>query len=155
MKKLVSLFSLVILFTSCSQTPNVEEIKLAISASNETFMKGISSKALDSVSGLYTDDCILMAPGMAALDGKEGVKGYMEHAVSSGVSAIKLTTLEVAGGIDFAIERGQYEVYVADTLKVDYGKYMVQWKKTANGWLMHRDIMNSDLPPAPPAAAVN
>jgi hypothetical protein len=32
---------------------------------------------------------------------------------------------------------------------VDVGKYVVVWKKTSDGYKIHFDIMNSDLPPQP------
>jgi len=42
---------------------------------------------------------------------------------------------------DFAIERGNYEVHAMDSIKVDAGKYMVEWKKTGEKWQLHRDII--------------
>lgn len=146
MKSLISCLCFIALLSSCSQQVDQEQIKASILAVNKTFMENIAGKNTDAVANLYTEDCQLLAPNMPVLTGKEGVKGYMQHAISGGITSIKLTTLEVQGGSDFAIERGNYEIYVMDSIKVDAGKYLVEWKKTGDQWLLHRDIMNSDAP---------
>lgn len=146
MKSLITSLILISILSSCSQQVDQEQIKASILAVNKTFMESILSKNAEAIANLYTEDCQLLAPNMTALNGREGVKGYMQHGISSGISSIKFTTLEVKGGNDFAVERGNYEVYVMDSIKVDAGKYLVEWKKTGDQWQLHRDIMNSDMP---------
>ncbi len=56
--------------------------------------------------------------------------------------------IEVAVSGDLAYDRGTYELSM-DTPQgriSDHGKYMAVWKKTAEGWKVVADIMNSDLP---------
>lgn len=146
MKALVSCLALISIVSSCTQQVDQEQIKASIQAVNKTFMENIASKNADAVANLYSEDGQLMAPNMPTFNGREGVKAYMEHGIASGISAIKLTTLEVKGSNEFAIEHGTYEVYVMDSIKVDAGKYIVEWKKTGDQWQLHRDIMNSDMP---------
>ncbi len=146
MKLMMSCLLLLFVLTSCTQQVDQEKIKASILATNSLFMENITGKNAEAVAGLYTEDCQLMAPNMPTFSGREGVKAYMEHGISSGITSIKLTSLEVTGTNDFAIERGNYEVYVMDSIKVDAGKYMVEWKKTGEQWQLHRDIMNSDFP---------
>ena len=146
MKLLISCLLLLIVLVSCEPQVDQEQIKASILAANATFMESITSKKAEAVANLYTEDCQLMAPNMATFNGRDGVKAYMEHGISSGITSIKLAILEVTAGNDFAIERGTYEVYVMDSIKVDAGKYMVEWKKIGEHWQLHRDIMNSDMP---------
>jgi len=146
MKLMISCLSLLFVLAACTQPVDQEKIKASILATNSLFMENITAKNAEAVAGLYTEDCQLMAPNMPTFTGREGVKAYMEHGISSGITSIKLTSLEVTGTNDFAIERGNYEVYVMDSIKVDAGKYMVEWKKTGEQWQLHRDIMNSDFP---------
>lgn len=146
MKPLISCLLLLTVLVSCSPQVDQEQIKASILATNTAFMESIAGKNAEAIANLYTEDCQLLAPNMTALNGREGVKGYMQHGISSGISSIKFTTLEVKGSNDFAVERGNYEVYVMDSIKVDAGKYLVEWKKTGDQWQLHRDIMNSDMP---------
>jgi ketosteroid isomerase-like protein len=146
MKSFITSLVLISILSSCSQQVDQEQVKASVLAVNKTFMESILSKNAEAIANLYTEDCQLLAPNMTAINGREGVKGYMQHGISSGISAIKFTTLEVKGGNDFAIERGNYEIYIMDSIKVDAGKYLVEWKKTGDQWQLHRDIMNSDMP---------
>lgn len=146
MKRFISCLLLINVLISCSPQVDQEQIKASILSTNTTFMENITGKNAEAVADLYTEDCQLMAPNMATFSRREGVKTYMEHGISSGITSIKLTSLEVTGTKDLAIERGNYEVYVMDSIKVDAGKYMVEWKKTGDQWQLHRDIMNSDMP---------
>jgi ketosteroid isomerase-like protein len=146
MKPLISCLLLLTVLVSCSPQVDQEQIKASILATNTIFMESIAGKNAEAIANLYTEDCQLLAPNMTVLNGREGVKGYMQHGISSGISSIKFTTLEVKGSNDFAVERGNYEVYVMDSIKVDAGKYLVEWKKTGDQWQLHRDIMNSDMP---------
>jgi ketosteroid isomerase-like protein len=146
MKLLIT--SIILLFAAgaCSTQVDQDKVKESIQATNNLFMESIKGKNPEAVANLYSEDCQLLAPNMPALNGRAAVKGYMEHGINSGISAIKLTTLEVNAGSDFAMEQGTYEIFVMDTLKVDAGKYIVEWKKNGDQWQLHRDIMNSDWP---------
>lgn len=146
MKLPIAALLLLFVMSACQQQVDQEKLKASIQAVNQTFMENIKAKNAEGVSNLYSEDGQLMAPNMATFSGREGVKAYMEHGLSSGISSIKLNTIEVTGTNDFAVERGTYEVYVLDSIKVDAGKYLVEWKKSGEQWLLHRDIMNSDWP---------
>ncbi len=146
MKLMISCLLLLFVLAACTQQVDQEKIKASILATNSLFMENIKDKKAEAIAGLYTEDCLLMAPNMPTFSGREGVKGYMQHAIAVGVTSIRLTSIEVKGGNDFAIERGNFEVYVMDSIKVDAGRYMVEWKMTGEQWQLHRDIMNSDFP---------
>ena len=60
-----------------------------------------------------------------------------------GVREVKLTTLEAEGAGDYAWERGTWETLGADGASTGAGKYIVIWKRGANGWQLHRDILNA------------
>ena len=52
--------------------------------------------------------------------------------------------------LDTAAEVGRYVLAMADGTEVDRGKYIVLWRHTEDGWKLHRDIFNSDLPAPQP-----
>jgi len=65
---------------------------------------------------------------------------------SMGATNLALTTDEVMGAGDLVIEVGKYTLTLPGGLQ-DSGKYMVVWKKGADGsWKLHRDIWNSNVP---------
>jgi hypothetical protein len=49
-----------------------------------------------------------------------------------------------------AWERGRAEIFDGQRRLLGRGKYLVIWKHSGEGWRIHRDIMNTDAPPAAP-----
>ena len=47
---------------------------------------------------------------------------------------------------DTAIELGHYALGLPDGTAVDEGTYLVVWKKSDEGWRLHRDIWNTNRP---------
>ena len=122
-----------------------------IAAVNKRFMAHYASGDVAGFSELYTKDAIVMLPGAEALMGREGAVKFLEGAKARSVARVTLTTLELEVFGDTAWERGQAEAEYDDGSVAARNKYIVIWKRTSQGWLLHRDIMNSDLPtPRPP-----
>ncbi|MEP7319253.1 MAG: DUF4440 domain-containing protein, partial [Panacibacter sp.] len=160
-----SMAVMALIFTACNSTSetapaetvaatafNLDSVKAAIAASNqlygESFAKGDSAMFIDR----YTSDAILMAPDMPAFNGSGAIAGFYKAALTQmGVKGIALTTTDVYGEGDYAIEQGTYELMAAENKSIDKGKFLVVWKKTDAGWKMYRDIFNSDNPPPAPA----
>jgi ketosteroid isomerase-like protein len=46
----------------------------------------------------------------------------------------------------FVTEESYYEMKDLNGNKLDEGKVVVIWKKTADGWKMHRDMFSSNKP---------
>jgi ketosteroid isomerase-like protein len=61
---------------------------------------------------------------------------------------VTVTTVEAVGMDSMAVEVGRYVLTDSTGAAFDEGKYIVWWKRTADGWRMHRDIWNSDRPAA-------
>lgn len=55
---------------------------------------------------------------------------------------IKLTTLEVEAFGDAAWKRGAFQMTGLEGV-LGNGKYIVIWKRTSDGWKLHRDIVNA------------
>jgi len=67
-----------------------------------------------------------------------------------GLKDAKLSTEELFGSGDIFTEIGSYTLKIqpAEQKPIeDKGKYVVIWKQTADGWKLHRDIWNSNMPP--------
>jgi uncharacterized protein (TIGR02246 family) len=114
-----------------------------IQAANDRFMAAVRAGDQERFVRLYTNDAVLLLPGRDALVGHAGAQAFFESLKARAVREVRLTTLEVEGFGDTAWERGRSEVIGPDGTPIGKGKYMVIWKRTSEGWKLHRDIMNA------------
>ncbi len=134
--------------------PNITEIRATIEAANKRAAVGMVAGDLAASLGNYSDDAVMMMPGMPMMTGRPaieaGMKGMMDMMK---VNAAAFTTSDVMVGGDLAVETGTFEM--TTTMKgakpmTDKGKYMTLWKRQADGgWKAIRDINNADGPPPP------
>ena len=116
------------------------EAKKAIAASNAIY-SDLALKNDGSILSRYTEDACLLPPNSPALCGKEGIMKFFQTAPQ--VHG-KFTTLYIYGdGKEYVTEEGLYEITDLQGKKLDDGKTLVIWKKTKDGWKMHRDMFSS------------
>lgn len=124
----------------------LNEAKKAIAASNaiyfEAFRKGDSSIFIDR----YAKDCWIMPPNAPALCGADAPIQFFKTAYNKiGLRNGRFITIDIFGdGAEFVTEIGFWESYDANNKLFDNGKFLVVWKKTAEGWKMYRDSFSSD-----------
>ncbi len=138
--------------TSRQKPHYTDTIKNNISEVNkrygEAFSKGDSSLFINC----YTPDACVMAANIPALCEKGGLLRFFKFAYKSGIRNIVFTTAGLYGQTaDYVTEQGNYEMFNSENQSLGKGKYLVLWKKTAEGWRMYRDMFNSDAPPAKPS----
>ena len=128
-----------------------EKIKEAIAKANMKFSERLRSGDAEGLASLYTEDTLLLPPNSARVVGRKGTKEFWGTAISDmGVRDAVLKTEELVGSGDTYTEVGSYTLMLRPTEQEaveDKGKYVVIWKQTGDGWKLHRDIWNSDLPP--------
>ncbi len=131
---------------------SLDSVKAAIAASNKVF--GASFATGDSVAfaNCYTSDGCIYNANMPKVCGTAGIQSFLSIGYNSGLRNVVLTTEEVMGGKEAVVETGKYEVFIANNVSVEKGKFVVAWKEENGKWKMHRDIWNSDAPPPPPPA---
>jgi ketosteroid isomerase-like protein len=115
-----------------------------ISAANRRFMDCFRTGDRQGFAEMYTPDAVLMVPGIQTLEGHAGAAMLFDAMRSQGVTAVELTTLELAAHGETAWERGSFKTQGADGTNAGTGRYIVIWKRTAQGWRLHRDIFNAD-----------
>lgn len=125
------------------------DVTAEIAAANETFMAAFSAGDAAGVAAMYTDDAVLYPPNSEALVGPEAIVGFFQGAMDAGIVRAILETTEALGMGDMAVEVGKVTLLGADGGTIDRASFMVLWKRTADGWRLHRDIYNSDLAAAP------
>lgn len=118
-----------------------EEISKVNAALSSAFANGAAKTA----SKLYTDDGWLMAPHIESFKGRTAIETAFQGMFDGGITGLSLKTGELEEHGDTAIETGDFFLSAGDAI-VDRGKFVVVWKNIDGHWLLHRDIINSNLP---------
>jgi len=127
-----------------------EDVRKAIEKVNINAREGFRRGDAAAVAALYTEDAILLPPNSKMIRGRQKIEGFWTAAIQMGVKDVVLTTVELSGSDDTVYEVGNCTLKIHPPGKepIEYkGKYIVIWKRTADGWKLHRDIWNSNLPP--------
>ena len=126
--------------------------RAGIEAGNKAFMAAVEKGDAAGVAACYTADAKVMPPNMEAVAGTKDITAMFQALAKDGLK-IALETAEVVDGGGSATEIGTYVLSDAKGTALDTGKYIVLWKKDGGKWKLHRDIWNSNKPPAPAPAA--
>jgi ketosteroid isomerase-like protein len=118
------------------------EARKAIEASNAIYAD-LANKNDGSILSRYTDDACLLPPNMAPVCGRESLAGFFKNGPQVHVKFIIQSLY--GNGKEFVTEESYYEMTDLSGAKIDNGKVIVIWKKTADGWKMHRDMFSSNL----------
>jgi ketosteroid isomerase-like protein len=126
----------------------LEEAKSAIAQSNAIYFQSFSTGDSTIFIHRYAEDCSIMAPDAPALSGKDAPLDFWRIAYYKiGLRNGKFITKQVYGdGNQYVTEEGLWLSYDANNKLFDHGKFLVLWKKTADGWKMFRDSFSSDVP---------
>jgi len=127
--------------------------RAAIDAVNAAAVKATNAGDLAGFVSVYTPDAIVMPPGTPAVHGTAAITALWQTEMKAGLQNLSLTTTEFTALGTTGIEVGTYDFDVkppsGGATTHDHGKYIVIWKRLANGgWHWARDIFNSDGPAA-------
>lgn len=107
------------------------------------------------VAKLYAEDALLTPPGVAALHGRAAIEAYLKTDTANSMKqGLKMKLGEITGAHesgDTMWVSGAWMAVDAQGKTVDSGNYVEVSRRTKSGWLITRDIWNSDRPPAPAA----
>ena len=133
-----------ITFVSHAQTkstPLLDEARKAIEASNAVYAD-LANKNDGSILTRYTDDACLLPPNAPPVCGKENMAKFFAEGPKVHV---KFIIQHLYGDAkEFVTEESYYEMTDLNGNKLDEGKVIVVWKKTKDGWRMHRDMFSSN-----------
>ncbi len=156
MKRLISLitFTLALLtISNAQQNFNSASARQAIDKGNNAFSSYFAKGDSIEMADLYTDDAMVLPPNMERVDGHDAIAKLWGSFIRMGKVNIQLTTTELTGSGNLAVETGNYNLNIKPEGKdamIDNGKYLVVWKKqNDNSWKMIRDMFSSNLPPNP------
>ena len=155
--KYLLLLLIPILLISCSQPAKFDlaAAKKAIDNGNALLSNSLAKGDIQSISNLYKADAIVLPPNREMIDGRDSIKTFWESITRMGLVNVHLTTTEITGSGNIAVETGKYklEIYPEGKEAInDNGKYLVVWQEqNDNSWEIKRDMWSSDVPPAPSA----
>ena len=152
----VSLF-----LSSCMpKEPDMAALKRTVDEYNAASKDAMMGGNPDKVMSYYEENAMEMAPNMATIKGKAGIKAFQDQMMKSGMkmTAVKFTTLELEAGGKIAYEIGGYEMSMTmpsmNEMR-DNGKYIALWRQQPDGsWKVHAETWNTDMPmPSPDQSA--
>ena len=87
------------------------------------------------------------------MSGRAAIRDYFTNEIATRWAKITVTSNSNGAAGDWAWRSGTWSV---ETTPVVTGKYIEVWRRTADGWRLHKDIWNVDGPDAAvPETAVN
>ncbi len=144
----VILISLATPFAACTSTqppPQTQDVSSEIRVANQGFTTAFAQQDAATLASLYTMNAQLLPPNSDFVDGQAAIETFWQGVMDAGVAAASLTTEEAIGLDSLAYEVGRYALADSAGGAIDAGKYIVIWKRTPNGWRLHRDIWNSSM----------
>lgn len=127
---------------------NAESPRDEIEAALVTFAAAFNKGDDAAVAAHYAEDAAVLPPDVARVDGRAGIQSFWKGAIDAGLADLTLKAVEVHGSGDLAFEVGEVSYSTPDNAgarSTANGKYIVVWKKGADGvWRLYRDIWNAN-----------
>jgi ketosteroid isomerase-like protein len=129
-----------------NNTDNLAEAKAAIAKSNDIYFQAFAKGDSSIFVNRYAKDACILAPNTPAMCGEGAALDFFRVAYYKiGLRNGKFITTNVYGdGAEYVTEEGTWQSFDANNTLFDNGKFLVLWKKTADGWKMFRDSFSSD-----------
>jgi uncharacterized protein (TIGR02246 family) len=125
-------------------------LQQAVQDTNREWMEAVKRGDPASVAALYTEDATLLVPNIEPIRGRQGIEAFFKAGMQMGIREATLETVDVEYLGDVAYEVGAYTMKIepeGGEATTDKGKYVVVWKRQADGpWKLHVDIWNTNTP---------
>ena len=146
-----------------SAPPNTDADVKAIAALRDAYVAAFNAEDPDKTAALFTTDALYMADKAQQVIGRDKIRDRYREIMAGMDCDVQLKAEETVVNGDWGFERGQTWLHIMakdpkSTLPMimDQGKYLVVFRKQADGsWLLSRTMSNSNIgpPPAPPATS--
>jgi len=141
MKRLLVLLSC-ILFAGAAFA--ADDFKAGVDAAVQGFNEAIQAKDAARIGNLYAEDAIAFPPNSESVSGRAAIQAFWKGFIDGGMGG-KVESVETQSDGNMGYEVGKYTIMDASGKTVDQGKYVVVYKKTKDGWMMYRDIWNTNM----------
>jgi ketosteroid isomerase-like protein len=157
MKRLAILLALLAIAgttVACNNQGGNRDQDIQLLKDNETqWNQDYVARDFDKLVTYYSNDAVLMAPGMPAIQGKDAIHNALKQMVADQAFSLKFqsTRWDVAKSSDLAYTQGSYTLTLTDprTKKVvtDHGSFVTTYRRNAEGtWKAVADIATSSVP---------
>jgi ketosteroid isomerase-like protein len=133
-------------------TAQAQDSKTAIEAGTKGFQAAYNKHDSKAVADFYSSTAEAFPPGGEIVKGRDALAKLWQGAIDAGMVSADLKTIEVHSDGKLAYEVGTYALKTKDGTVADHGKYCAVWLKEGGQWKLHRDIWNTNVPPAPAPA---
>lgn len=130
----------------------------AVEQATTAFHQALRTNDLEAFMAFVAEDVFFMPPGEAPVRGRENVRQWMTAFLGQyRTTTLTLADREVMASNGWAVELGTFEwtlqPVAGGAAVTDRGNYMQVWKQQPDRtWTFAREVYNSSVPPAPPAA---
>ena len=133
-------------FLLAAAPSSAQQVPAEIADATRRFEQAFNRGDAAAVAALYTEDAALLPPGADMVTGRQGARALWQGAYEFGARNLSLRPVSFEAYGDAAgREIGRFAldapVQGRRTARVE-GKYVVVWKKTADGWRLDTDIWN-------------
>ncbi len=120
----------------------------AVGVLHDRYAAAFNSNDAKAVAAFYTEDAVLMLPGIPAIQGRQAIQTMFEDYFKQNAAKIKHTPLDTQVAGDWAYERGKIREAVTPRSGQPLErslKYLAILKRQSDGaWKVHVDIDNSN-----------
>jgi uncharacterized protein (TIGR02246 family) len=116
----------------------------AIACVNRRVMTSFAAKVFEELAACYTEDARILVARAEPIVGKAAIQAVFAL-IRKRIHRIDIITQNITTQGEVAIEDGLYFHRAADGATLDHGKYLVTWKQIDGQWLIHRDMLVSDV----------
>jgi len=138
----------------CGRSEDPQAEVQAIQSMEKQWNQDFAAKDADKIAEYYSDDAVLMAPGMGPSVGRESIRAALKGMVADPALTLRFSAakIDVAESGDLGYTRGAYVMTMTDpqSKKVvsDHGSYVTTYRKDADGkWRAVADIATSESTP--------
>jgi uncharacterized protein (TIGR02246 family) len=135
---------------TAAQSVTTQPARASIDAVVAQFVKEFNSKDAAAAASHYAEDAAAFPPDQPRVEGRQNIQKMWQEVMDASVSDLTLTTIEVEESGNLALESGtlSFKAPGQDGKPTNIaGKYVVVWKKAADGtWQLYRDIWSADAP---------
>ena len=127
-----------------------DEVRKAVDKVNLRFSEGFPQGDASITASVYMEDAVICPPNSGIIRGRNAIEEFWDGVMKMGVKEVVLNTVELSGSSDMMHELGSgiLTIQAEDQAPVEQRvKYVVVWKRTADGWKYQWDIWNSSMPP--------
>ena len=119
-----------------------------IAAVQQRFLQLFARNDVAGIAACYTEDAQMLVANMEIISGRDAIASVFKFTAVPG-HALQFQTQELEAQGSTAVEVGRYTRRRADGSTFDRGKYIVIWKREADGWRIHRDMFSTSLARTP------